>query len=775
MKKIFFFLFFLNFFLISPSKTFEINECTYNVDNIQDYNLHENISHLEVKIKKNRDWLVNSLKIGIGNFRFIPDDFKKNFDATVIVNYKNDTICQHKARVRFSGDMKDHVEIDLNNNKINQSIDVRLKQGNILGITNFKLLLTKTRGEDEILISELLRNFGYLAPRTYLTNVNVDNKNIDMILQEKNRKELLEVNKRRETVILEGDERFIFLTSQNIPLDNKSNHAAGLVPLLKVGFKSMLAKQKNSNLILKNESLELMSVNVLSNLNKIYLKYSNNFDKNSKHLESYRFYTLENQMLGFNNKKNVLFLDVYNLIVMATSDGHSLMPSNRQFYWNSFEHFFEPVSYDGNFKIADNSNILIEPLSENFGEAFYKFEELIDDLDISKLNRNINNYGLSQSLEKTKEKIENLKINVENLKKEYKKKSDVKKNYNKINLQEYVKNIKEINSNVKFVKINENNQFELCEVLERCQNINLTKLDTVNLLRADLEKDGKPYQFIGKAIQDENLINNINLKKKIYKKTLILYDENINLNMNDEKREINIFQLKKNAKIAFLGGEIQNITINFYSSETNLDSNLLTEFNPIDINGLTGCLTFINTIVDNINLNSENSNCEDAINFINVRGSIEEIKIKNAFSDGLDIDFSDLDISFVEVETAGNDCSDFSFGNYDIKKFKLSNCGDKSISAGEKSLLKAGAVSVEKSNIGIASKDSSEVFVNEILLNKVQTCLAAYNKKQEFLGGLIDIKKINCRDYENYSDVDQISKIKTLNNNLQTNLLKLNF
>ena len=190
---------------------------------------------------------------------------------------------------------------------------------------------------------------------------------------------------------------------------------------------------------------------------------------------------------------------------------------------------------------------------------------------------------------------------------------------------------------------------------------------------------------------------------------------------------------------------------------------------------MTGCLTFINTIVDNINLNSENSNCEDAINFINVRGSIEEIKIKNAFSDGLDIDFSDLDISFVEVETAGNDCSDFLFGNYDIKKFKLSNCGDKSISAGEKCLLKAGAVSVEKSNIGIASKDSSEVFVNEILLNKVQTCLAAYNKKQEFLGGLIDIKKINCRDYENYSDVDQISKIKTLNNNLQTNLLKLNF
>ena len=84
----------------------------------------------------------------------------------------------------------------------------------------------------------------------------------------------------------------------------------------------MLAKQKNSNLILRNESLEYMSINALTNLNKIYLKYSNNFDRNSNYLESYRFYTLDNELLGFNNK-NTLFLDVYNLIVMASSDGHS--------------------------------------------------------------------------------------------------------------------------------------------------------------------------------------------------------------------------------------------------------------------------------------------------------------------------------------------------------------------------------------------------------------------------------------------------------------------
>ena len=169
----------------------------------------------------------------------------------------------------------------------------------------------------------------------------------------------------------------------------------------------MLAKQKNSNLILRNESLEHMSINALTNLNKIYLKYSNNFDRNSNYLESYRFYTLDNELLGFNNKKNTLFLDVYNLIVMASSDGHSLMPSNRQFYWNSFNHFFEPVSYDGNFKIFNNANHLIEPLSNNFNESFDEFYRLLENLDQFDFNKKINEKGISQTLNETQEKLKN--------------------------------------------------------------------------------------------------------------------------------------------------------------------------------------------------------------------------------------------------------------------------------------------------------------------------------------------------------------------------------
>ena len=469
-----------------------------------------------MKFENNRDWLVNSLKIGIGNFRFIPDSYKRNFKGEIIVHYKNKSKCLHKARIRFSGDMKDHVEIDLTNNKITQSIDVKLNEGNILGITNFKLLLPQTRGYEEIFVSDLLNSFGYLAPRTYLTNVKLNDQDLKMIFQEKNRKELLELNKRRETVLLEGDERFIFLKSQNIPLDNKSNHAAGLVPLLKDGFRIMLAKQKNSNLILRNESLEHMSINALTNLNKIYLKYSNNFDRNSNYLESYRFYTLDNELLGFNNKKNTLFLDVYNLIVMASSDGHSLMPSNRQFYWNSFNHFFEPVSYDGNFKIFNNANHLIEPLSNNFNESFDEFYRLLENLDQFDFNKKINEKGISQTLNETQEKLKKLKLNVDSLKIKFENFQEKKKfedGNSQNNLKNYVKNLKKIDKNIQIVRLNSDNDYLSCDNLESCKIIQLTKLEIGSLLRAELEINGKPIQFMGKIIENENFIENHNFKK----------------------------------------------------------------------------------------------------------------------------------------------------------------------------------------------------------------------------------------------------------------------
>ena len=51
-----------------------------------------------------------------------------------------------------------------------------------------------------------------------------------------------------------------------------------------------------------------MSLNSLSNLNYIFLNYTQDFDEKALpeySYESYRYYTLNNELLGFNKKKHI--------------------------------------------------------------------------------------------------------------------------------------------------------------------------------------------------------------------------------------------------------------------------------------------------------------------------------------------------------------------------------------------------------------------------------------------------------------------------------------
>ena len=102
---------------------------------------------------------------------------------------------------------------------------------------------------------------------------------------------------------------------------------------------------------------------------------------------------------------------------------------------------------------------------------------------------------------------------------------------------------------------------------------------------------------------------------------------------------------------------------------------------------------------------------------------------------------------------------DFSAGIYKINKLDLKNCGDKGLSVGEKSNLQLNEIFIENSNIGIASKDSSVTKLNNAYLKNLKTCLSAYNKKQEFFGGLIEIQNINCENYSKKIETDINSKI----------------
>ena len=128
---------------------------------------------IDIKIQNYRNWQVNNISILTNNTHVIPEKSKRRFKAEVKVLYKDNTYCIFDAKVRTQGDLKDH--IFYKDGKVYQSLDVTLTDGHINNITKFKLFLKGTRGNevDEILMTELLREFGYLAPRTDIVNVKI--------------------------------------------------------------------------------------------------------------------------------------------------------------------------------------------------------------------------------------------------------------------------------------------------------------------------------------------------------------------------------------------------------------------------------------------------------------------------------------------------------------------------------------------------------------------------------------------------------------------------
>ena len=114
----------------------------------------------------------------------------------------------------------------------------------------------------------------------------------------------------------------------------------------------------------------------------------------------------------------------------------------------------------------------------------------------------------------------------------------------------------------------------------------------------------------------------------------------------------------------------------------------------------------------------------------------------------------------IEIKSAKNDCVDVSYGNYKIDKFYSEFCGDKALSVGEKSDLHLIEISSNNSKVGIASKDSSTVYLKNSNFYSVGTCLSAYKKKQEFEGGIINFKKMNCKFLNKKTNFDKYSLIR---------------
>ena len=737
-----------------------------NLDNVPLFK-EKKLELIDIKIKNYRNWQVNNIRILTNNSHVIPEKFKTRFKAEIKFFFKDNASCILEGKVRAQGDLKDH--IFYKDGKVYQSLDISLSNGHINNITKFKLFLDGTRGkkEDEVFMTELLREFGFLAPRTEIVNVKINDNKIKMLFQEKISKEFLEFNRRREGPILEGDEKYMMNFISKVK-NNPGIDWTEIFRLLDLGSKIQLSKQTNSNWSVKNQTFTEISFDALNKLNFVYLVYLNNY-KDKKNNYSFLHYNLDNNLLAQNNIENLKRLNVYNNLLLAANGQHGLYVHNRKFYWNSIENYFEPIYYDGEFNLEKKIENLHFPLSLDYEKSIDATIDLVNSLDKKKILKNINSKNVILSEKKLDKKINNLNENLILIKKLFNEKNKNNLTYNlesyksKDLFENYLENLKKQKIKFKLAVYNHDknldfSRIQICENnIENCeQDLALDLNMKRDLLEGKLKINGFDYQFIKSQNNIFEKYEKLSLNDNNFIDVIFIYNNGIVFNYEKENKKFIINQKNSKGRAFFIGGKIKNLKIEFNGKENQFFNKQIVKY---DNKTLTGCLSFIKNMFVNSNLYVKYSNCEDGINIISSNGNIDSIDSKYSLLDGIDLDFSDLSINNVKINDSGNDCIDFSSGNYQIIYFKLLNCGDKGISIGEKTIAKIENVDIETASIGIASKDASEVYINKSRILNTNDCLAAYKKKQEFDGGFLKIANSECKNFKRHKFEDEFSKI----------------
>ena len=700
---------------------------------------------------------------------------KKRHKAKIIVFYDNGNFCEYKAKIRMHGDGLDHIK--LINGTPTSSLNVRLENGNIKNITRFILFLPNSRNYDnEIFTTTFFKHLNFLSPRTFKINAKVHNNNVNYIFQESLKKEFLEFNNRIEGPILESKED---MDKSNLEMSRVSN-------------------------------IEWIK----DNKNKYQISLNSIKDYNFSLLKSYKFRkiagdeTIRLDRLDFAEEEFEM-ISTFDALMYALGAAHGLSYDDRRFYYDPIFSVFEPIYYDGNSNIL--SRINYDFTSGKFKKKLKSWKLIKDphlnissNLDRPEVNRYRNptvTYSAKYGAVKANDLVKKIDINL--LLNEL-----IKNGFTSITYQELKKLISYITFRLDLISTAEvydknielegslylkyENKMKLQESINDDFKLIFKKNEKNSVLDGNIEECNYQLSFCKKYLISKKEVNKLLEQKKLNSKKSIFLNftknnyKSGNLNKNKETVKNNFKEIKisDNLKI-YVNKDVQVsfdkkkkiIDLNYFSNlgrtiifdskidtwtikMNNLSKNKNNEFD--NIYNLTGCLTLIDSSIKNIKIFGNNFNCEDTVNLIRSNGSLNYIEIKNAKSDALDADFSQLTFKNLDISNSYNDCLDLSFGNYTIESTNLKKCGDKSISIGEKSNISINNLKTENSNTGIAVKDSSYANINNVFMSNLDTCLSVYNKKQEFNGGTLKIKNFKCQNTKNkiYKDSRSILVIE---------------
>jgi len=154
---------------------------------------------------------------------------------------------------------------------------------------------------------------------------------------------------------------------------------------------------------------------------------------------------------------------------------------------------------------------------------------------------------------------------------------------------------------------------------------------------------------------------------------------------------------------------------------------------------------------------------------------LQDCQFENAFSDGLDVDISDVRIIGCQIQNSGNDGIDLMSSRALIKSSKILTSGDKAVSIGEASDVLVFNSKLAKNMTGVESKDGSTVHIINSLLAENNIQLNAYTKNWRYgAGGNIVAEKSVFKAPQNIVSAEKSSYIKIIDSTLSPNITKKN-
>lgn len=164
---------------------------------------------------------------------------------------------------------------------------------------------------------------------------------------------------------------------------------------------------------------------------------------------------------------------------------------------------------------------------------------------------------------------------------------------------------------------------------------------------------------------------------------------------------------------------------------------------------LTGGVTLRRAQVQISDAVFRGNRAEDALNLVRSVFELENVEFKDTSSDALDADFSNGVVRGGRYSEIGGDGVDVSGAKIELFGVEFSDIADKAISVGEASQLVARDVRIERVGTGAASKDQSELVLEDSFISDALTAgVTVYTKKPEYGPASAVVNRVEMRNVE---------------------------